>query len=239
MTFRDIVAVTGLPGLYVLTGNKSDGAIVRDIAGGASRFLPARLHRVTPLNTIEVYTTGPNVRLQEVLAAMQSAEGTHALPDGKADKTALRAYFDAVYPDYDAERVYESDLKKIVRWYGILRDADLLKFEAAADSSEATSGDSTSEDALASTTDMPIEGAVQLEEETKGDETTGPGLVEDATAGKKPRAKKSAEAVQAAEESEGGAAPAKKARASKKAAEPTEEGEAAPKKSAPRKKKDE
>ena len=259
MNYREIVAVTGLPGLYQLLANKGDGAIVRELSGGASKFLPARLHRVTPLETIEVYTTGSNVRLQKVFEAMQASEGKETMPDAKADSATLRNYFDTVFPDYDGSRVYDSDLKKMVRWYGILKGADLLKFdeedeetaseESATESSTQNSGDKKATkkssikkaeagDALASTADMPVEGEAQLTEEAKGNDVTGEGLVEDATAGKKPRAKKAAAKSEAAsaDAGNGGEAPAKKSR-SKKAAEPAGGGdEAAPKKVARKKK---
>lgn len=255
MTYRDIVAVTGLPGLYQLLANKGDGAIVRELSGGASRFLPARLHRVTPLETIEVYTTGANVRLQKVFEAISASEGTEPMPDAKADSATLRSYFDAVFPDYDGSRVYDSDLKKMVRWYSILKGADLLKFEEeeAEDSTEESASENAapakgkaasdkklsaetdaargSEDALASTSDMPAEGAAQLEEEEKGNQVEDTGLVEKGDAGKKPRAKKAAAKTEngphvettSTASAESGEAPAKKSR-SKKAAAPTEAG---------------
>ena len=260
MNYREIVAVTGLPGLYQLLANKGDGAIVRELSGGASKFLPARLHRVTPLETIEVYTTGSNVRLQKVFEAMQASEGKETMPDAKADSATLRNYFDTVFPDYDGSRVYDSDLKKMVRWYGILKGADLLKFEEEEEETtlEDSAGDeqesapakkssakpkdkaatSNTGDGLASTADMPAEGEAQLAEEAKGNDVTGEGLVEDATAGKKPRAKKAAAKSEAAsaDAGNGGEAPAKKSR-SKKAAEPAGGGdEAAPKKVARKKK---
>lgn len=272
MTYRDIVAVTGLPGLYQLLANKGDGAIVRELSGGASRFLPARLHRVTPLETIEVYTNSANVRLQKVFEAIQASEGKEAMPDNKADSATLRSYFDTVFPDYDGSRVYDSDLKKMVRWYGILKGAGLLKFEEEEQQTEESGNEESapqqpapaqgeaagkklnaetdaargSEDALASTADMPEEGAAQLEEEEKGDQVEDTGLVEKADAGKKPRAKKAVAAADngphvettstaSAEGAEGAEPPVKKSRA-KKAAPPTDGGEeAAPKKVARKK----
>ncbi len=208
MTYRDIVAVTGMPGLFQLLANKSDGAIVRALEDNSSRFLPARLHRVTPLDTIEVYTVGDNVRLQQVFEAMQTAEGTQALPGAGASKAELRSYFGQVFPDYDESRVYDSDLKKMVRWYSILKKEDLLTFEAESpvaveenveDGTQMSAGEEGhnaargQDDALSGTDDMPGEGAAQLKEEGEGDQVENTGLVEDATAGKAPRAKKATE----------------------------------------------
>ena len=68
--------------------------------------------------TIEVYTVKDNVNLAEVFNAMKSSK--EALPDAKADAKAIRSYFEKVYPDMDFERVYGSDMKKMVKWFEIL-----------------------------------------------------------------------------------------------------------------------
>ena len=115
MQYREIVAVTGLGGLFQLVATKSDGAIVRSLADNSTKFIPSRLHSVTPLESIEIYTTGPNVRLHEVLQKMK--ESAEARPDArKADDASIRGYFSTVYPDMDDDRVYSSDMKKMLKW---------------------------------------------------------------------------------------------------------------------------
>ena len=76
MEYREIVAVTGLSGLFQLMATKSDGAIVKNLADKSTKFISARLHNVTPLGSIEVYTTGDNVRLHYVFQQMQEHEAT-------------------------------------------------------------------------------------------------------------------------------------------------------------------
>jgi hypothetical protein len=120
MEYRKIISVTGLPGLYELISSKNDGALVRSLEDRNTRFVSSRVHNFSHLESIEVYTTGDNVNLAEVLLAMQ-ASGT-ALPDEK-DAAAVRKYFSEVYPQIDLERVYNSDMKKMVRWIGILAKA--------------------------------------------------------------------------------------------------------------------
>ncbi|MCD6010217.1 MAG: hypothetical protein K0Q79_79 [Flavipsychrobacter sp.] len=130
MEYREIVAVTGLSGLYQLLTTKSDGAIVRSVADKTTKFISARQHNVTPLESIEVYTTGENVRLQEVFQKMQQNEATTPLADAKsADTNAIKAYFKSIFPEFDDERVYASDMKKMLKWYELLKANDLLRFE--------------------------------------------------------------------------------------------------------------
>lgn len=130
MDYRDIVSVTGIGGLFQLLATKSDGAIVRNISDNSTKFISARLHNVTPLESIEVYTTSDNVRLHEVFKKMQDAEDSIPLVDAKkASSDDIKNYFSTVFPDFDQERVYVSDMKKMLKWYRMLKDKDLLNFE--------------------------------------------------------------------------------------------------------------
>jgi hypothetical protein len=128
MDYREIVAVTGLGGLFHLLATKSDGAIVRNLGDKTTKFISARMHNVTPLESIEIYTTGDNVRLHNVFQKMK--ESSVPVLDGKsADNDAVKAYFKGVFPEFDEERVYVSDMKKMLKWYDILKANDLLNFE--------------------------------------------------------------------------------------------------------------
>lgn len=118
MEYSKLVAVTGLPGLFELINSKSDGAIVRSLADKTTRFVSNRIHNFSHLESIEIYTVRDNVNLVEVLNAMDKA-GV-ALPDDK-DAAAVKKYFEKVYPDMDFERVYASDMKKMVKWFDVLK----------------------------------------------------------------------------------------------------------------------
>jgi hypothetical protein len=122
MEYNRIVAVTGLPNLYELLASKTDGAIVRSLEDKSSRFVSSRIHNLSHLESIEVFTTDENVNLSEVFHAMKNSGD--ALPDAK-DNKALRTYFEKVYPTIDFERVYASDLKKMVKWYEVLQKNDI------------------------------------------------------------------------------------------------------------------
>lgn len=133
MQYREIVAVTGLSGLFQLLTTKSDGAIVRSVAEKTTKFISARQHNVTPLESIEVYTTGDNVRLQTVFQKMQEQEAAFPPSAVKTnDNAAIKAYFKNIFPEFDEERVYVSDMKKMLKWYEILKADNLLVFEEEA-----------------------------------------------------------------------------------------------------------
>lgn len=123
MNYNKIVSVTGLGGLFELVSSKADGGIVKSLEDNSVKFLSNRVHNFSHLESIEVYTTADNVNLTEVLTAMQASK--EALPDAKADGKAIKVYFGKVYPTMDFERVYGSDMKKMVRWLEILQKAGI------------------------------------------------------------------------------------------------------------------
>lgn len=118
MEYSRIVAVTGMPGLYEILNSKTDGAIVRSLDDNATKFISSRVHNLSHLESIEIFTNGDNVLLSDVLAAMKS--NADSLPDVK-DNKAVRAYFEKVYPQMDFERVYASDMKKIINWFSAIQ----------------------------------------------------------------------------------------------------------------------
>jgi hypothetical protein len=160
MEYREIVAVTGLGGLFQLLATKSDGAIVRNLTDKSTKFISARLHNVTPLESIEVYTTGDNVRLHDVFQKMKDQESTVKIVDGKADNNAVKSYFKTIFPDFDDERVYVSDMKKMLKWYDLLKANDLLNFEVKAEETTPAVEDTKSEEpAVAAEAEKPAKKA--------------------------------------------------------------------------------
>jgi hypothetical protein len=118
MDYNRLVSVTGLGGLYELMSSKADGGVVKSLEDKSTKFVSTRLHSFSHLESIEVFTATDNVNLVEVFTAMKNS--TEAIPDGKADAKAIKNYFEKVYPDMDFERVYGSDMKKMVKWYALL-----------------------------------------------------------------------------------------------------------------------
>jgi len=128
MRYNELVAISGLSGLYQLLSTKSDGAIVRNLDDNTTKFVAARSHNVTPLDSIEVYTEADNVRLWDVFMSMKKNEqALEGFDLAKADNKSLRAKFGEVFPEFDKERVYVSDMKKMMKWFGILQRMQLLE----------------------------------------------------------------------------------------------------------------
>lgn len=119
MEYGKIIAITGLPGLFELVSSKNDGAIVRSLDDKTTKFVSSRIHNVSHLESIEVFTARDNVNLVEVFNAMESSNA--GLPDEK-DAGAVKGYFEKVYPELDFDRVYNSDMKKMIKWYSVLKD---------------------------------------------------------------------------------------------------------------------
>ena len=118
MNYSKVISVTGLGGLYELISSKADGAVVRSLEDNSTKFVSSRLHNFSHLESIEVFTVKDNTNLAELFNAMKNSE--EAKPDAKVDGKELKAYFEKVYPDLDFDRVYASDMKKMVKWFEIL-----------------------------------------------------------------------------------------------------------------------
>lgn len=117
MEYSKLVAVTGLSGLFELISSKADGGIVKSLDDKSTKFVSNRVHSFSHIESIEVYTTGDNVNLSEIFIAMK--DSSESLPSAN-DVNAIKAYFGKVYPSMDFERVYGSDMKKMIKWFEII-----------------------------------------------------------------------------------------------------------------------
>jgi hypothetical protein len=122
MEYSKLIGITGLNGLFELVSSKTDGAIVKSLENGATQFVSSRKHQFSHLESIEIYTQQDNVNLLDVFKAMKDAG--KELPDPK-DAAALKAYFGEVYPDMDFDRVYTSDMRKMVKWFTMIEKAGI------------------------------------------------------------------------------------------------------------------
>jgi hypothetical protein len=128
MEYSKLISVTGMSGLYELVSSKSDGALVRSIEDKITKFASNRTHNFSHLESIEVYTTRENANLVEVFKAMQ--ESNEPLPNEK-DAKLVKEYFKKVFSNMDFDRVYDSDRKKMVKWF-ILLKANEVEFKLSA-----------------------------------------------------------------------------------------------------------
>ena len=141
MDYNKLVSVTGLAGLYELISSKSDGAVVRSLEDNGTKFVSTRLHNFSHLESIEVFTVKSmadgNTSLAELFRAMR--ESAEIIPDAKADNETLKTYFEKVYPDLDFERVYASDMKKMIKWFDILEKNKVeIKMKSPEETGEAS-----------------------------------------------------------------------------------------------------
>ena len=117
MEYNKLASVTGMSGLFELLSSKADGAVVRSLEDNSTKFISSRIHNFSHLESIEIFTVKENVNLVDIFLAMKG--GKEKLPDSNNAKL-VKAYFQKVYPDMDFERVYASDMKKMVKWYEVL-----------------------------------------------------------------------------------------------------------------------
>jgi hypothetical protein len=122
MEYNKLISVTGFSGLFELVTSKTDGAVVRSLEDNTTKFVSSRVHQFSHLESIEVYTTDDNVNLADIFKAMDAS--AEALPSEK-DNKAVKSYFEKVFPSMDFERVYSSDMKKMVRWFGVIKQQNI------------------------------------------------------------------------------------------------------------------
>ncbi|MFD2565866.1 DUF5606 family protein [Pseudotenacibaculum haliotis] len=124
MEFSKVIAISGKPGLYSAVSQTKTGFIVESLTE-KKRFPIASTNNVSLLENIAIYTYEEEVPLLTVFKAIfEKEEGKEALSH-KESGNKLAAYFAEVLPDYDDERVYTSNIKKVIQWYNILVKAGL------------------------------------------------------------------------------------------------------------------
>lgn len=123
MTIADIATVSGKGGLFKVVAPTKSGVILESLDEAKSKMVATTNHRLSLLHEISIYTTTKegNVPLEDVFKKVQKEFGDDTGVDGNSDADELRAFMKAVLPEYDEHRVYTSDIKKLVRWYGLIR----------------------------------------------------------------------------------------------------------------------
>lgn len=132
MDLKDILSIAGKPGLFKNIGQAKSGVIVESLIDG--KRSPAFAHeRISSLAEISVFTHEDDVPLVDVFKEIyEKFEGKEAI-DPKADGEELKAFMKEVLPDYDEDRVYTSDIKKMVSWYNLLLSKGMVEFTEEAE----------------------------------------------------------------------------------------------------------
>lgn len=128
---QTILAISGKPGLYKLVSRAKNSLIVEALDETHRRMPAFAADRITSLADIAMYTETDDVPLYKVLTSIKNLEEGKPCPVDykKADGSELREYFAKVLPDFDRDRVHNSDIKKLLQWYNILTENGITDFE--------------------------------------------------------------------------------------------------------------
>lgn len=123
MTIADIATVSGKGGLYKVLAPTKSGVILESLDEVKTKMVATTNHRLSLLNEISIYTTTKegNVPLHDVLKKVHQDFGDDPGVDANSDSDELKAFMKSVLPEYDEDRVYTSDIKKLVKWYELIR----------------------------------------------------------------------------------------------------------------------
>lgn len=122
------ISITGQPGLYKIVAQSKNGIIVEGLSD-KKRVNVYASTKVSTLTDISMFTTGDDKPINEIMTAIFDKEKGGPAIDSKADDKAVEAYFAQVLPDYDKDRVYVSNMRKLFSWYNALQSTGNLKTE--------------------------------------------------------------------------------------------------------------
>ena len=125
---KKILSLAGKSGLFKMISNTPNALIVESFADG-KRFPVPPTTKIISLNDISIYTEEEDMPLKQVFKRiLEQEQGSQAI-DHKASAEQIKNYFSKIVPEYDKERVYVSDMKKMLQWYNILNEKQLLHFD--------------------------------------------------------------------------------------------------------------
>jgi len=151
MNLRGIVSVTGKPGLFKLIGQNKTGFILESLDEKRVKIVVnISTAKMASLEDITIFGMDDDIKLLDILETMRGLPG---LPDVKKDSgDKLRTFFNEVAPNHDGERVYASDIKKIINWFGILKNFPLFDEDTPAALNDNVDNVEENEDLAAETT---------------------------------------------------------------------------------------
>ena len=125
MNLKDILSISGKPGLYKYVSQAKNGMIVESVTD--KKRIPAyATDKVSALDDIAIFTEKSEVKLSEIFDRISEKENGGKSQDPKVDASKLKDYFAEILPDYDRDRVYVSDIKKVFGWYNLLQEQGML-----------------------------------------------------------------------------------------------------------------
>jgi hypothetical protein len=127
MDLSKILSITGKPGLYLILSQTKSGALVESLLD-KKRFPVFINEKISTLSEISIFTIEEDISLKEVLHSIYKKENGGKCIDSKSDNNVLKNYMLEVLPNYDQDRVYVSDMKKLFSWYNLLQSVNMLDF---------------------------------------------------------------------------------------------------------------
>lgn len=163
MKLKDILAISGKGGLYKFISQGRNAIIVESFADKKRTSVYAST-KVSSLEDIAIFTSTEDVPLADVLKKISDKENGGKTISHKSSPDELKGLFEEILPDYDRERVYVSDMKKVVNWYNLMHEYDLLNFEEEENEEE---NKETAEDKKQETVQKPKNTGKETEGEKK------------------------------------------------------------------------
>ncbi|MCK9411257.1 MAG: DUF5606 domain-containing protein [Prolixibacteraceae bacterium] len=132
---KGILAISGEPGLFKVLSEGKNGVIVESLLTGKKQTAFASA-KMSTLEDIAIYTTNEDFPLKQVFKKIYDLENGGTSIPTNAKPEELKRYFEKILPDFDKERVYVSDIKKVLAWYNLLHSKGLLVFDEVDETSE-------------------------------------------------------------------------------------------------------
>ena len=129
MNLDNVLSISGKPGLYELISKSKGGFIVKSLDTGKKTAVSMR-QNINVLGEIAIYTYDDEIPLYKVLRNIAEKESNQKAIDPKSSSDELKSYFQEVLPEYDEDRVYVSNIKKILQWYNALIELNVTEFDA-------------------------------------------------------------------------------------------------------------
>ncbi len=144
MALKDYMAISGQPGLYKFVSQGRNGIIVESLIDGKRSHVSASA-KVSALSDIAIFTNDGEKPLSEVLELIKERENGQPTISPKSGSNELKDFFLEILPDYDVDRVYVSDIKKVVSWYNQLQSLGILDFKEEEEEKPAEETDNNAE----------------------------------------------------------------------------------------------
>ena len=145
MDLKEILSITGKPGLFKVVAQTKNGIVVESLID-QKRITAFSNERMSSLEEISIFSEDEDIPLKDVFKSFYDKYEGKVSISHKSDNKTLKSTFEEIVPDYDTERVYVSDIKKVIQWYNLLAEKEMLNFE---DEVEEENPDKSSGDAEA------------------------------------------------------------------------------------------